>query len=54
MGEFYTPELEGGLRFCDPRLGIDWPLPPSEVSSKDRAWPLLDEYETRLRREMQD
>lgn len=42
----YTPEAEGGLRWDDPALGIDWPLPPAVMSDKDAAWPLvdLDEY----------
>ena len=38
----YTPSAEGGVRFNDPRLGIDWPLPVSSISAKDAAWPLLD------------
>ena len=36
---FYTPELEGGLRYNDPRLSIDWPLPVSTISDKDSDWP---------------
>src|SRR5215470_7369650 len=43
VGEFYTPEAEGGLRFDDPRLGLKWPLPIGEVSAKDSAWKTLDE-----------
>lgn len=38
----YTPEAEGGLRWDDPALGIDWPLPPATMSDKDAAWPLVD------------
>jgi dTDP-4-dehydrorhamnose 3,5-epimerase len=52
VGEFYTPEAEGGLRFDDPRLALDWPLPVTELSEKDRAWALLDEIEPELRRRM--
>jgi dTDP-4-dehydrorhamnose 3,5-epimerase len=37
----YTPELERGLRYDDPHLGVRWPLPITEVSAKDQAWPLL-------------
>lgn len=37
----YTPDAEGGLRYDDPALGISWPLPVTEISEKDRAWPLL-------------
>lgn len=38
----YTPDAEGGVRFDDPDLGIDWPVPVTEVSDKDRSWPDLD------------
>jgi dTDP-4-dehydrorhamnose 3,5-epimerase len=54
VGEFYTPEAEGGLRFDDPRLGLDWPLPVTELSEKDRAWALLDEIEPELQRRMSE
>src|SRR6185369_3585867 len=30
VGEFYTPGVEGGLMYNDPRLGLRWPLPVSE------------------------
>jgi len=52
VGEFYTPEAEGGLRYDDPRLGLEWPLPVTELSDKDRGWALLDEIEPELRRRM--
>ena len=52
VGEFYAPELEGGLRHDDPRLGIEWPLPVGEMSPKDRAWALLEESEGDVRRRM--
>jgi dTDP-4-dehydrorhamnose 3,5-epimerase len=41
MSEFYAPELSTGLRYDDPKLGIAWPLPVSEVSEKDQALALL-------------
>jgi dTDP-4-dehydrorhamnose 3,5-epimerase len=37
----YSPAHERGLRYDDPALGIEWPLPVSVVSEKDRGWPLL-------------
>jgi dTDP-4-dehydrorhamnose 3,5-epimerase len=43
VGEFYTPGVEGGLRYDDPGLGLDWPLPVTEISEKDLSWaPLAD------------
>ena len=42
VGEFYTPGCERGVRFDDPAIGIEWPLPVTVVSDKDRAWPLLE------------
>jgi dTDP-4-dehydrorhamnose 3,5-epimerase len=52
VGEFYTPETEGGLRYDDPRLGLSWPLPVTEMSDKDRAWALLDDIEAEVARRM--
>ena len=43
VSEFYTPGQEGGLRYNDPRLGIDWPQEVTSVSDKDSSWPLLKE-----------
>jgi dTDP-4-dehydrorhamnose 3,5-epimerase len=52
VGEFYTPETEGGLNYDDPRLGLVWPLPVGEMSDKDRQWKSLDEIEPELKRRM--
>ncbi|MET0151606.1 MAG: dTDP-4-dehydrorhamnose 3,5-epimerase [Candidatus Binatia bacterium] len=52
VGEFYTPGAEGGLRYDDPALGLTWPLPVSEISEKDAAWPLLADVESEVRRRM--
>jgi dTDP-4-dehydrorhamnose 3,5-epimerase len=41
VSAFYAPETERGLRHDDPALGIAWPLPVTEISPKDAAWPLL-------------
>lgn len=37
----YAPIAERGLRYSDPALGIDWPLPVSLISAKDASWPLI-------------
>nr|WP_294169696.1 dTDP-4-dehydrorhamnose 3,5-epimerase [uncultured Sphingomonas sp.] len=38
----YAPDAERGLRWNDPRLGIEWPLPVTTISPKDASWPLLE------------
>jgi dTDP-4-dehydrorhamnose 3,5-epimerase len=52
VGEFYTPGVEGGLLPNDPRLGLKWPLPVTEISLKDASWKRLDEVETELKQRM--
>ena len=52
VGEFYTPEAEGGLLYDDPSLKLDWPLPVSVVSEKDRKLSLYSEIESELKRKM--
>ncbi len=37
----HSPEHEGGIRYNDPALGIEWPLPVTMISDKDAAWPPL-------------
>ncbi len=39
--EAYTPQAEGGLHPRDPRVGVDWPLPITELSPRDENHPLL-------------
>lgn len=41
--EFYQPGVEGGLRYNDPVLNIQWPLRAINVSGRDNDHPLLDE-----------
>ena len=38
MSEFYMPNRSTGLRYNDPKIGIEWPLPVSSISEKDRQW----------------
>ncbi|HEY2812818.1 MAG TPA: dTDP-4-dehydrorhamnose 3,5-epimerase [Acidimicrobiales bacterium] len=42
MGERYVPGAERGVRYDDPALGLEWPLPVSSIAKKDTEWPLLD------------
>lgn len=39
VSAFYAPGHEHGLRHDDPAFGIEWPLPVSVISEKDRSWP---------------
>jgi dTDP-4-dehydrorhamnose 3,5-epimerase len=52
VGEFYSPGDEGGLLYNDRRLGIDWPLPVTEISPKDAVWATLDEVEAQIKLRM--
>jgi dTDP-4-dehydrorhamnose 3,5-epimerase len=52
VGEFYTPGCEGGLLYDDPRLGLEWPLPVTVISDKDRNWKRLDEQGEEIRQRM--
>jgi dTDP-4-dehydrorhamnose 3,5-epimerase len=42
VSQAYTPGAERGLRWDDPRLGLDWGSEVVELSDKDRSWPLLE------------
>lgn len=40
MGEFYTSGYDRGLCYNDLIFSIQWPLPISEISEKDKTWSL--------------
>lgn len=42
VSSFYTPGAERGLRYDDPKIGIEWPIPVSVISEKDQSWPALE------------
>ena len=48
---FYNKAAEGGVRWDDPDIGVEWPLPAAEikVSEKDAALPLLRDAPTPFR-----
>jgi dTDP-4-dehydrorhamnose 3,5-epimerase len=52
VGEFYTPDAEGGLLYDDPSLKLNWPLPVSVISEKDQKFSLYREIEGELKRRM--
>jgi dTDP-4-dehydrorhamnose 3,5-epimerase len=37
----YAPELDRGVRWDDPAIGVEWPLERPVLSERDRALPLL-------------
>ena len=42
--DFYDPQDEGGIRWDDPSIAIDWPLEGEpRVSEKDQRLPFLDQ-----------
>lgn len=43
----YAPQNDGGIRWDDPAIGIDWPVPDGvqvELSDKDKLQPLLVDF----------
>ncbi|MFL9671404.1 dTDP-4-dehydrorhamnose 3,5-epimerase [Pseudomonas marginalis] len=38
---FYDPGAEGAVRYDDPRIGITWPLPVTDLSERDKNHALL-------------
>lgn len=38
ISEFYAADAAAGLRHNDARFAIDWPLPVSVISDKDKDW----------------
>lgn len=46
----YSAELDRGIRFDDPAIGIEWPVDPSDliISEKDRNAPLLADIRSAL------
>ena len=39
MSAYYEPTAARGVRWNDPIFGIDWPLPVSVISTRDRDYP---------------
>ena len=45
--DFYHPNDEGGLKFDDPAIGVQWPIPEGMeliMSDKDKAWDGIEAY----------
>ncbi len=41
---FYQPGYEGGIRFSDPAVGINWPLQVTRISEKDSKYEFLNNF----------
>jgi dTDP-4-dehydrorhamnose 3,5-epimerase len=37
----YVPSAEGGVLYDDPRVNIQWKIPPTDMSKRDTSHPLL-------------
>ena len=47
--DYYAPEFERSIRWDDPEIGIEWPLPSGDqpvLSTKDATAPFLQDAET--------
>jgi dTDP-4-dehydrorhamnose 3,5-epimerase len=45
----YTPGAEGGIRFDDKRIGIEWKLPVTDISDRDKNHSFLNESFTGIK-----
>jgi dTDP-4-dehydrorhamnose 3,5-epimerase len=41
--DYYNPKEERGVRWDDPMLNIDWPVPAPVLSEKDKTYPILSD-----------
>jgi dTDP-4-dehydrorhamnose 3,5-epimerase len=48
LSDYYDAELERGIAYDDPDVGIDWPALPLLVSERDRTAPRLREVADEL------
>lgn len=49
VSDFYAPANDGGIRWDDPTIGLDWPLPAGVtpmLSPKDEKLPLLADFDS--------
>jgi len=47
--DVYAPDCDGGIRWDDPAIGIEWPMPAGtapELSAKDAILPLLADFDS--------
>ena len=41
--DYFDPDDEGGLLWCDSDLGIDWPIDHPIIHNRDSGFPVLKE-----------
>lgn len=41
--EYYKPNVEGGIKYDDPKINIQWPLAVTVISDRDKSHLYLDE-----------
>jgi dTDP-4-dehydrorhamnose 3,5-epimerase len=46
--DYYAPECDGGIRWNDPAIGVDWQLAGAgpQLSAKDEKLPFLQDFES--------
>jgi dTDP-4-dehydrorhamnose 3,5-epimerase len=42
MSEYYAPALSRGIRYNDPKIGVQWPVAVTSISDQDLSWALLE------------
>jgi dTDP-4-dehydrorhamnose 3,5-epimerase len=48
LSTYYDPELETGVAWNDPEIGIDWPIDDPVLSERDRGAPRLADVAAKL------
>lgn len=43
VSNYYAPQSEGGLRWNDPEVGIEWPIANPTMNERDANWPTFAE-----------
>ena len=48
VSAYYSPQHNGGIKWDDPALNIEWPveIESATVSESDQQWPLLNDFES--------
>ena len=48
VDEFYSPENDRSVCYCDPAIGVDWGVEAPTLSEKDKNAPLLSDSDVRF------